>query len=122
MTTIEKINLITQKAQLLLDKQQELTIRDQELTANLEQEKTLAKQLQEENAMLKSTLQTVQQELQRRSTVEAELKQKVSELEAQVEMHRNATGSMDEATRKSMEKQINHYIKEIDRCIALLSQ
>lgn len=122
MTTIEKINLITQKVQLLLDKQQDLTVRHQELTVSLDQEKAIAQQLQEENAMLKSTLHTVQQELQRRAAVEMELKQKVSALEAQVEMQRNATGTMDEATRKSMEKQINHYIKEIDRCIALLNQ
>jgi hypothetical protein len=33
-----------------------------------------------------------------------------------------STGQMDEASKKAFEKQLNHYIREIDRCIAMLSQ
>lgn len=122
MTTIEKINLISSKVQQLLQKQQELIVENQELSSTLEQERSLLQKLQEENTSLKSRMDTTQKELERRSFVEVELKIKVSELEAQVDNLKNTSGTMDDASRKAMEKQLNHYIKEIDRCISLLSQ
>lgn len=122
MTTLEKINLITGKVQQLLDKQQALTHHNQELSADLQQEKELTQQLQVENLELKQQLHTIQQDLERSRLEEAALKLKVSVLEAQVEEQRNAAGTLDDASRKAIEKQINHYIKEIDRCISLLSQ
>jgi hypothetical protein len=33
-----------------------------------------------------------------------------------------ATGEMNEADKREFEKKINQYIREIDRCIAFLSQ
>lgn len=122
MTTIEKINLITEKVQRLLKEQQELIAANQALTTQLEQEKAQAQQRQQEQVALAGSLEQVQKELERRSVVEAELKTKVSALEAQLTQQGNTAGTMDEASKKAMEKQINFYIKEIDKCIALLSQ
>lgn len=122
MTTIDKINLITEKVQQLLSRQQLLLKENQEIKAGLEQDRSLLRQLQEENSLLQSKLDAALKELERRSFVEVELKIKVSELEAQTENLRNSSGTLDESSRKAMEKQINHYIREIDRCIALLSQ
>ena len=122
MTTIEKINLISSKVQQLLNKQQDMMAKNQELSSTLELERSLLQKLHEENTLLKSRMDATQKELERRSFVEVELKIKVSELEAQVDNLKNTKGTMDEASRKAMEKQLNHYIKEIDKCIALLSQ
>lgn len=122
MTTIEKINLITRKVQQLLGKNQELLHRNQELQSSLEQERTTSLQALEENSLLKAALETAQTELERKSYREVELKINVSELEAQVENLKHTSSNLDEASRKAMEKQLNQYIKEIDRCIALLSQ
>lgn len=122
MTTIEKINLISGKIQQLLHKQQDMIGQNQALQAMLEQQKALLLQEQEENSRLRADLTITQRELERRTLVEGDLKIKVSELEVQVESLRNGSGSMDKATREAMEKQLEHYIKEIDKCIALLSQ
>ena len=94
MKPIDQIERIRQKVQGLLRKQSTL---------------------EKENEKLRA-------ELDRRSAVEAELKQKVSQLEEQVNVGKLSSGKMDDASRKAFEKQLNQYIKEIDRCIAMLSE
>jgi division protein CdvB (Snf7/Vps24/ESCRT-III family) len=71
--------------------------------------------LEKENEKLKA-------EIDRRSSVEKELKDKVIQLEEQTHLLKASSGQMDEASKKAFEKQLNHYIREIDRCIAMLSQ
>lgn len=71
--------------------------------------------LEKENEKLRS-------ELDRKATVEQELKVKVGLLEEQLNLAKATGGQMDDASKKAFEKQLNHYIKEIDRCIAMLSQ
>lgn len=46
----------------------------------------------------------------------------VEELKQQVSVLKLNTGEMSEADKKEFEKRINNYLKEIDRCIALLSE
>ena len=43
-------------------------------------------------------------------------------MEEQVNLLKASSGQMDEPSKKAFEKQLNHYIREIDRCIAMLSQ
>ena len=71
--------------------------------------------LQKENEKLKS-------EISRKAGIEKEMKEKTQLLEEQVNILKASTGQMDEASKKAFEKQLNHYIREIDRCIAMLSQ
>lgn len=71
--------------------------------------------LEKENEKLKT-------EIERRLSVEKELKEKVGQLEEQASVLKVSSGQMDDVSRKAFEKQLNHYIKEIDRCIAMLSQ
>jgi len=71
--------------------------------------------LQKENEKLKA-------ELGRKAGIEQEMKEKTHQLEEQVNILKASTGQMDEASKKAFEKQLNHYIREIDRCIAMLSQ
>jgi regulator of replication initiation timing len=94
MTTTEHIDRIRQKLQVLLKEH-------------------LA--LQKENEKLKS-------EISRKQGIEQELKEKTKLLEQQVNILKASSGQMDEASKKAFEKQLNHYIREIDRCIAMLSQ
>jgi len=47
---------------------------------------------------------------------------KIAELEQSVAVLRTLTGSMDDQEKKALEKQLNLYIREIDRCIAMLGE
>lgn len=94
MNAIEQIERIRLKVQNLLKKQSSL---------------------EKENEKLRT-------ELGRKAMVEKELKEKVGQLEEQVNLVKASTGQMDEPSKKAFEKQLNHYIKEIDRCIAMLGQ
>jgi len=69
--------------------------------------------MQKENAKLKEELTDAQQKASAQQKVTDELKQQVSILKL-------SSGEMDEAEKKEFEKRINGYLKEIDRCIALL--
>jgi hypothetical protein len=94
ITTEQHLKRIQDKVQLLL-KQQAL--------------------LQKENQVLKEELATLKKETSRFRDDSATLKQ-------QVEILQYNSGDMDEADKKQFEKRINTYLKEIDRCIAMLGQ
>lgn len=47
---------------------------------------------------------------------------RIDELEMKMTALQTATGQMNETEKKEVEKRINRYIREIDRCIALLSE
>ena len=47
---------------------------------------------------------------------------RIGQLEQQVAILKSAAGKMNETDRKLYEKQINQYIREIDKCIGLLSE
>ena len=44
---------------------------------------------------------------------------RIDELEMKITALQAATGQLDETDKKEVEKRINRYIREIDRCIAL---
>ena len=71
--------------------------------------------LQKENEKLKDTLKIVQ--LSRDQDTE-----QINKLQQQVSILKTSIGQMTEADKKAFEKQINQYIKEIDKCIGLLSE
>lgn len=78
----------------------------------LRQRETLLK----ENERLKTALQACQAE--HRGHV-----QKLEQLQQQVEILKTIKGGeMNEAEKKTLEKRISRYIREIDRCIALLGE
>jgi hypothetical protein len=43
-------------------------------------------------------------------------------LEQKVSLLKMATGQMLEADKKELEKRLNNYIREIDRCITMLGE
>jgi len=69
--------------------------------------------LQKENNRLKEELETTKEQT-------AVQQQNISSLKQQVEVLKLNAGEMGEADKKEFEKRINSYIKEIDKCIALL--
>ena len=90
----EQIDRINEKLQVLLKKYQAL---------------------QKENEKIKLDLDS-------RNGKEKEWRDKTESLQQQVEILKASTGQMDEASKKDFEKRINQYLKEIDRCIALLGE
>ena len=71
--------------------------------------------LQKENEDLYLELNVLKEkEKEYKSTIDA-INQKVNILKA-------ATGNMSEADQKELEKRINHYVKDIDKCIGILSE
>lgn len=71
--------------------------------------------LQKENEQLKNFVQEM------KISQENDLV-RISQLEQQVGILKSAAGKMHETDKKSYEKQINEYIREIDKCIGLLSE
>jgi len=71
--------------------------------------------LQKENEQLKGLIQTL------KVSQENDLL-RISQLEQQVGILKSAAGKMNETDRKLYEKQISQYIREIDKCIGLLSE
>lgn len=71
------------------------------------------KHIQKENELLVKEMK-VKQELI------SELKQMNEQLEMKLNLRMASNATQDEASKVSMEKRLSEYIKEIDRCIALL--
>ena len=71
--------------------------------------------LQKENLRLK-------EELDKNRTQSFVNQQTIEDLKQQVDVLKITSGDWDQGDKKEFEKRINSYIKEIDRCIALLSE
>ena len=68
-----------------------------------------------ENSKLKEELDSARQKITDQQKIADELKQQVSILKV-------SAGEMSGSDKKEFEKRINGYLKEIDRCIALLGK
>ena len=71
--------------------------------------------LQKENEKLRDTLKEVQQ-------VKEQEAEKIAQLNLQINILKTSVGQMTETDKKVFEKQINQYVKEIDKCIGLLNE
>lgn len=71
--------------------------------------------LQKENEKLREQLLQSDQK-------EAEARQQADELRQQLSILKYAAGEMTEKDKKEFEKKINRFLREIDKCIAYLSQ
>ncbi|MBX2920853.1 MAG: hypothetical protein KF746_01575 [Chitinophagaceae bacterium] len=70
--------------------------------------------LQKENEKLKL-------ELNQKNELEKQMLQKTELLQQQVEIARASVGESGKEVKSELEKRINMYVREIDRCIALLA-
>ena len=71
--------------------------------------------VQKENEKLKSALADSKKE-------QADNLRQIEALEQKVAVLKTATNNLDEDDKKELEKRINTYLKEIDRCIAVLGE
>lgn len=71
--------------------------------------------LQKDNERQRQLIATLQQEKEKST-------QQIAALQEQVSILKAAAGQMNEADKKAFEKNINQYIKEIDKCISMLSE
>ncbi len=72
-------------------------------------------QIQKENEKLKEKLKEL-------IACQAKEAEETIRLQQQVSILKLSAGQMAETEKKAFEKQINRYIKEIDKCIGLLSE
>ncbi|WP_315820486.1 hypothetical protein [Paraflavitalea speifideaquila] len=61
-------------------------------------------------------------ELKELRSKDASQAKKIEELEIKMAALKTATGQLNEADKKELDKRLHQYIREIDRCIAMLSQ
>ncbi len=71
---------------------------------------------------LQSENQRLKKELEKNTKHTLVYQQNIDDLKQQVEVLKITSGNWEEPDKKEFEKRINTYIKEIDRCIALLSE
>ena len=87
------------------------------------------KRINDKLQLLLKNYQQLQKDNQRQSLLIEELTktkdksgQQIKALQEQVSILKAAAGQMNEADKKAFEKHINQYIKEIDKCIGILSE
>jgi len=71
-------------------------------------------QLRKENERLRSELLPAKER-------EMSFLEQISNLEQKVMVLKAGTGKLDEAEKKELDKKLHTYLKEIDRCISMLS-
>ena len=71
--------------------------------------------MQKENQSLREELGQIKKQVEDFNVSSETLKQ-------QVEILKYNNGEMDETEKKQFEKRLNSYLKEIERCITMLSQ
>jgi hypothetical protein len=83
--------------------------------------------IQEKVKLLVKRLQQLQQENEKMKLLLHDAGEKgaamaasISQLQQQVVILKTATNQLDEQDKKELEKRLNHYLKEIDRCINML--
>ena len=78
-------------------------------------------QLVKKHVALKKENVNLKEELNGLKEKEVEYKYALHELDQKVSVLKAASGEMNEKDQKDFEKRIDQYIKEIDKCIGLLS-
>ncbi len=89
-----------------------------ELQIKSVQEK-LQQLLKQHEALLKEN-KSLKEELDTTKKQSDQYHENIDRLKQQVEVLKFSNGEMDDAEKKQFEKRINTYLKEIDRCIAML--
>ena len=88
-----------------------------------EQLKRIQEKLQQvlkQQAALQKENQSLKEELNGSRKQALQHHENIDRLKQQVEILKLSNGEMNEPEKKQLEKRINAYLKEIDRCIAML--
>jgi chromosome segregation ATPase len=73
------------------------------------------RRLQKEKQALDASLQQARKQLD-------EYRERIETLEQQLAVWKMSAGSLNEADKKELEKRLNYYIREIDRCVSFLQE
>jgi len=79
-------------------------------------------QVLKQQSVLQKENQRLKEDLEKCTKANLVYRQMTDDLKQQVEVLKITSGNWDQNDKKEFEKRINNYIKEIDRCIALLSE
>ena len=91
-------------------------------TAQLKRIQEKLQSLLKEHLALKKENARLNQELATTAGKIAEQQKNLDELKQQVSILKVSGGQMSDADKREFEKRINGYLKEIDRCITMLSE
>lgn len=75
-----------------------------------------------QNQLLLKDNERLQVELHQAKEIHNDQLRKVDELEQKISLLKMATGQLLESDKKELEKRLNLYIREIDRCITMLGE
>ena len=89
---------------------------------NITRINTKLQQLLKQYAVLKKENEQLKASFINNKTQSEKDAEQIVQLQQQVALLKSAAGQMNEIDKKAFEKNINQYIKEIDKCIGLLSE
>lgn len=93
-----------------------------ELEGKIKDIQTKLQQVLKKYAALEKENQRLEKELNKNNEQFVQQQQLIDTLKQQMEITKISAGSWNSQDKKEFEKRINSYIKEIDRCITLLSE
>lgn len=79
-------------------------------------------QMLKQSAAVQKEKEKLEKDLEKIKDQNTQYMHTIDKLKEQVGVLKAGNGEMNELDKKEFEKRINNYIKEIDRCIALLSE
>jgi len=78
-------------------------------------------QLLKQQALLQKENQRLKKELEKNGTLTEEKEQALQTLQQQVDVLKMGSGNLSETEKNALGKRIDGYLKEIDKCLALLN-
>jgi chromosome segregation ATPase len=93
-----------------------------ELEANIKRVNNKLQQLLKQYQFLQKENERKNREIAALNEANQNQAKQIEELQQQVMILKSAAGEMNPADKKEFEKHINQYLKEIDKCIGLLSE
>ena len=79
-------------------------------------------QLLKQYLLLQKDNRKLQEELKLQVDTKEQNQQKIELLQVQVSLLKSTSAQMSDADKKDFEKRINQYLRDIDKCIAILSE
>ena len=79
-------------------------------------------QLLKQYLLLQKDNRKLQEELKLLVDTKEQNQQKIELLQVQVSLLKSTSAQMSDADKKDFEKRINQYLRDIDKCIAILSE
>ena len=93
-----------------------------DLSSHIDRIREKAQELFRRGQALQKEVERLTRENDLLRSQEATQMAQINQLRRQVDVLKMNVGNLNEQDKKTLEKQLNQYIREIDRCIALLTE